>query len=102
MAWGFIHGEIHYIAAEQKPPEAKATQTEQPRHAAHAISCRTTGERSTKQPLDSAARPPVLEQVDLDARDFSQLVVQRSKLAQHLLGHRRRRLACRGEMSSAM
>lgn len=40
--------------------------------------------------------PPMLEQVDLHARHFRQLVVQRRKLAQHLLGDRRRWLACRG------
>lgn len=47
-----------------------------------------------------AASPPVLEQVDFHPCHLGQLVVQRRKLAQHLLGDRRGRLACSMKASS--
>ena len=48
------------------------------------------------QPASQPPAPPVLEEVDLDARHLRQFVVQRRKLAQHALGDRQRGLACGG------
>lgn len=88
VAWGAQVAWEAHAQAEYRAANTNNTALFTPTLAGH-VSC--TPHVPATQPA-----PPMLEQVDLHARHFRQLVVQRRKLAQHLLGDRRRRLACRG------